>query len=66
MAAITPAVAQDAKSPLEAADKAIGRKPVKSVVYFDPGTMRYPAQSYEPIGDWPRAPMTPCDDRPGQ
>jgi hypothetical protein len=58
-AAITPAVAQGAKSLLEAADRAMGASAVKSVVYFGASTMHYPGQSYEPDGDRPRAPMTP-------
>ena len=57
-AAITPAIAQDASSLLQAADKAMGASAVNSVVYSGAGTMRYPGQSYEPNGDWPRAPMT--------
>jgi glyoxylase-like metal-dependent hydrolase (beta-lactamase superfamily II) len=52
------AAAQDAKSLLEAADKAIGASAVNSVTYSGTGTMRYPGQSFDPNGDWPRAPMT--------
>src|SRR5215469_3343047 len=55
---IGPAAAQDAASLLQAADKAMGASAVKSVVYSGAGTIRYPGQSYEPNGDWPRAPMT--------
>ena len=58
VAAITPAVAQDANSLLQAADKAMGASAVKSVAYSGTGTIRYPGQSFEPNGDWPRAPMT--------
>jgi hypothetical protein len=57
-AAITPAAAQDAKSLLQAADKAIGASAVSSVTYAGSGTMRYPGQSFGPNDDWPRAPMT--------
>jgi glyoxylase-like metal-dependent hydrolase (beta-lactamase superfamily II) len=57
-AASTPAVAQDANSLLQAADKAMGASAVKSVAYSGTGTIRYPGQSFEPNGDWPRAPMT--------
>jgi glyoxylase-like metal-dependent hydrolase (beta-lactamase superfamily II) len=53
-----PAAAQDANSLLQAADKATGASAVKSVVYSGTGTIRYPGQSFEPNGDWPRAPMT--------
>jgi len=52
------ATAQDAKSLLQAADKAIGASSVKSVVYSGAGTIRYPGQSFDPNGDWNRAPMT--------
>jgi glyoxylase-like metal-dependent hydrolase (beta-lactamase superfamily II) len=57
-AAITPAAAQDAKSLLQAADKAIGASAVSSVTYAGSGTMRYPGQSFGPNDDWPGAPMT--------
>jgi len=57
-AAITPAAAQDAKTFLQAADKAMGASGVKSVVYTGAGTMRYPGQNFDPVSDWPRAPMT--------
>lgn len=57
-AAITPAAAQDAKSFLQAADKAMGASAVNSVTYAGSGTMRYVGQSFDPNGDWPRAPMT--------
>jgi hypothetical protein len=57
-ALIAPAAAQDAASLLQAADKAMGASAVQSVTYSGAGTMRYPGQSYEPNGDWPRAPMT--------
>src|ERR1700691_6183873 len=56
-AAIGPAGSQDAKSLLQAADKAIGASTVKSVVYSGTGTMRYVGQSYDASGDWPRVPM---------
>ncbi len=52
------AAAQDAKSLLQAADKATGASSVKSVVYSGTGTIRYPGQSFDPNGDWPAAPMT--------
>jgi hypothetical protein len=51
-------VAQDAKSLLQAADKAIGASGVNSVTYSGSSTMRYPGQSFGPNDDWPRAPMT--------
>jgi glyoxylase-like metal-dependent hydrolase (beta-lactamase superfamily II) len=57
-AAIAPAAAQDAHSLLQAADKATGASTVKSVVYSGTGTIRYVGQSYDPNGDWPRAPLT--------
>ena len=57
-AAITPAAAQDAKSLLQAADKATGASTVNSVTYSGSGTMHYPGQSFGPNDDWPRAPMT--------
>jgi hypothetical protein len=57
-AAIAPAAAQDANSLLQAADKATGASTVKSVVYSGTGTIRYVGQSYDPNGDWPRAPLT--------
>src|ERR1700733_8839404 len=57
-AAIVPAAAQDAKSFLQSADKAIGASGVKSVVYTGTGTIRYVGQSFDPNGDWPRAPLT--------
>jgi glyoxylase-like metal-dependent hydrolase (beta-lactamase superfamily II) len=57
-AAITPAAAQDAKSFLQVADKAMGASAVNSVTYTGTGTMRYIGQSFDPNGDWPRAPMT--------
>jgi glyoxylase-like metal-dependent hydrolase (beta-lactamase superfamily II) len=57
-AAITPAAAQDAKSFLQAADKAMGASAVNSVTYTGAGTIRYVGQSFDPNGDWPRAPMT--------
>jgi len=57
-AMIAPAAAQDAKSLLQAADKAIGASAVNSVLYSGTGTMRYPGQSFDPNGDWPGAPMT--------
>ena len=57
-AAITPAAAQDAKSLLQAADKATGASAVSSVTYTGSGTMRYPGQSFGPNDDWPAAPMT--------
>src|SRR5215831_334773 len=57
-AATAPAVAQDANSLLQAADKAMGASAVKSVAYSGTGTIRYPGQNFEPNGDWPRAPMT--------
>jgi glyoxylase-like metal-dependent hydrolase (beta-lactamase superfamily II) len=50
--------AQDAKSLLQAADKAMGASTVNSVTYTGSGTMRYPGQSFDPNGDWPGAPMT--------
>ena len=50
--------AQDAKSLLQAADKAMGASAVNSVIYSGTGTMRYPGQSFDPNGDWPGAPMT--------
>src|SRR5579862_9206089 len=52
------AAAQDAQSLLQAADKAIGASGVKSVVYSGAGTIRYPGQSFDPSGDWNRAPIT--------
>jgi glyoxylase-like metal-dependent hydrolase (beta-lactamase superfamily II) len=52
------AAAQDAKGLLQAADKAIGASAVKSVVYSGTGTIRYPGQSFDPNGDWNRAPIT--------
>ena len=52
------AAAQDAKSLLQAADKATGASSVKSVVYSGTGTIRYPGQSFDPNGDWNRAPIT--------
>jgi glyoxylase-like metal-dependent hydrolase (beta-lactamase superfamily II) len=55
---IGPAAAQDANSLLQAADKATGASTVKSVVYSGTGTTRYVGQSFEPNGDWNRAPMT--------
>jgi glyoxylase-like metal-dependent hydrolase (beta-lactamase superfamily II) len=57
-AAITPTAAQDAKSFLQAADRAIGASGVNSVVYAGAGTIRYVGQSFDPDGDWPRAPIT--------
>jgi glyoxylase-like metal-dependent hydrolase (beta-lactamase superfamily II) len=57
-AAIMPAAAQDAKSFLQTADKAIGASGVKSVAYAGTGTIRYVGQSFDPNGDWPRAPLT--------
>lgn len=57
-AMVVPAAAQDANTLLQAADKAIGASAVKSVTYTGTGTIRYVGQSYEPNGDWPRAPMT--------
>jgi glyoxylase-like metal-dependent hydrolase (beta-lactamase superfamily II) len=57
-AAIVPAGAQDAKSFLQNADKAMGASGVNSVTYSGTGTMHYPGQSFEPNGDWPGAPMT--------
>jgi glyoxylase-like metal-dependent hydrolase (beta-lactamase superfamily II) len=55
---IVPAAAQDAKSFLQAADKAMGASAVNSVTYTGSGTMRYVGQSFDPNGDWPGAPMT--------
>jgi glyoxylase-like metal-dependent hydrolase (beta-lactamase superfamily II) len=55
---IGPAVAQDAAGLLQAADKATGASAVKSVAYSATGTTRYPGQSFDPNGDWPRAPFT--------
>src|SRR5215831_2538400 len=55
---VAPAAAQDAKSLLQAADKATGASAVNSVTYSGSGTMRYPGQNFDPNGDWPRAPMT--------
>jgi glyoxylase-like metal-dependent hydrolase (beta-lactamase superfamily II) len=52
------AAAQDAQSLLQAADKATGASSVKSVVYSGTGTIRYPGQSFDPNGDWNRAPIT--------
>jgi len=43
---------------LSAACNRLVASAVKSVAYSGSGTMRYPGQSYEPNGDWPRAPMT--------
>jgi hypothetical protein len=57
-AAIAPAAAQDANSLLQAADKATGASAVNSVAYSATGTIRYVGQSYDPNGDWPRAPLT--------
>jgi glyoxylase-like metal-dependent hydrolase (beta-lactamase superfamily II) len=57
-ALIAPAAAQDAKTLLQAADKATGASGVNSVTYTGTGTLRYVGQSYEPNGDWPRVPMT--------
>ena len=57
-ALVVPAAAQDAKSLLQAADKATGASAVNSVTYSGSGTMRYPGQSFGPNDDWPRAPMT--------
>jgi glyoxylase-like metal-dependent hydrolase (beta-lactamase superfamily II) len=57
-ASIVPAAAQDANSLLRAADKATGASGVNSVVYSGAGTIRYVGQSYDPNGDWPRAPLT--------
>ena len=57
-AAIVPAAAQDAKSVLQAADKAMGASAVNSVTYSGAGTMHYPGQSFDVNGDWPAAPMT--------
>lgn len=57
-ASLSPAAAQDAKSFLQTADKAIGASGVRSVTYSGSGTMRYVGQSFDPNGDWPRAPMT--------
>jgi glyoxylase-like metal-dependent hydrolase (beta-lactamase superfamily II) len=54
---IMPAAAQDAKSLLQAADKATGASSVKSVVYSGPGTMRFVGQSFDANGDWPKVPM---------
>lgn len=42
-AVVVPAAAQDANSLLQAAGT---------------GTIRYVGQSYDPNGDWPRAPLT--------
>ena len=36
----------------------MGAGGVKSVTYSGSGTMRYVGQSFDPNGDWPRAPMT--------
>ena len=63
-AAITPAAAQDAKSLLQAVDKATGASAVSSVTYAGSGTMRYPGQSFGPNDDWPRAPMTSWNQIP--
>jgi glyoxylase-like metal-dependent hydrolase (beta-lactamase superfamily II) len=58
-AAIAPASAQDAKSLLQAADKAMGgASAINSVTFSGKGTMHYPGQSFDPNGDWPAAPMT--------
>jgi glyoxylase-like metal-dependent hydrolase (beta-lactamase superfamily II) len=53
----TPAAAQDVKALLQAADRAMGASAVNSVQYSGSGTMRYPGQSFDPNGDWPRVPM---------
>jgi hypothetical protein len=59
LAAVAPAAAQDAKSLLQAADKAMGgASAINSVTYTGKGTLRYPGQSFDPNGDWPGAPMT--------
>ncbi len=54
---VVPAAAQDARSLLQAADKAMGASAVNSVTYSGTGTMNYVGQSFDPNGDWPRANM---------
>src|SRR4051812_28463537 len=54
---VTPAAAQDAKSFLQAADKAMGASSVNSVSYSGTGTIHYPGQSFETNADWPGAPI---------
>jgi len=49
------ASAQDARSLLQAADRAMGASAVKSVQYSGTGWMATPGQSYAADGDWPRA-----------
>src|SRR5215510_2619732 len=49
-----PAAAQDARTLLQAADKAIGASAVNSVQYSGTGFIAAPGQSYAPDGDWPR------------
>ena len=48
------AAAQDAKTLLEAADRAIGASAVNSVQYSGTGWIAAVGQSYAPDGDWPR------------
>src|SRR5215467_6518670 len=50
---VAPAVAQDATSLLQAADKAMGANAVKSVVYAGTGRMGYVGQQFA-TGDLPR------------
>jgi glyoxylase-like metal-dependent hydrolase (beta-lactamase superfamily II) len=52
-----PAMAQDARGLLTAADKAMGASAVNSVSYAGTGTFGYVGQNFEPGGDWPRANM---------
>jgi glyoxylase-like metal-dependent hydrolase (beta-lactamase superfamily II) len=49
------AAAQDARSVLQAADRAMGASAVRSVQYSGTGWMATPGQSFAADGDWPRA-----------
>ena len=51
---VTTAAAQDARSLLQAADRAMGASNVKSIQYSGSGWMAAVGQSYAADGDWPR------------
>src|SRR5215471_8761733 len=51
---LTTASAQDAKTILQAADRAIGAGAVNSIQYSATGWIRPVGQSYAANGDWPR------------
>ena len=49
-----PAVAQNAKALLQAADNAVGASKVNSIQYTGTGRISYLGQNFTTVDDWPR------------